>query len=132
MTQAIDNRMGEPDEPHGSGQPHVHHAVNYYMIFLLLVVLTIVTVAISMKRFSSEWVNVLLALLVATTKAIFVAVYFMHLKFEGKLIYLILIVPVCLCILLVVALIPDIILTQPDMNSASLHHFHDVLHAFRR
>ena len=34
--------------------------------------------------------------------------YFMHLKFEGKLIYLILIVPVTFCVLLVVSLLPDI------------------------
>jgi cytochrome c oxidase subunit IV len=37
-----------------------------------------------------------------------VALFFMHLKFEGKLIFLILLVPVLLCIILVIALIPDI------------------------
>ncbi len=125
------NRMGEPEEPHGVSESLPHHSVNYFMIFLLLVVLTIVTVAIARKRFRSEWVNVLLALLVASVKAIFVALYFMHLKFEGKLIYLILIVPVCLCVLLIVALIPDVILTQPDAHSASLHYFNDFMRGFR-
>ena len=33
----------------------------------------------------------------------------MHLNFDGKLIYLILLIPVFLCIVLVIALIPDIV-----------------------
>ena len=107
------NRMGEPEEPHGESVPMPHHHVNYYMIFLTLVVLTIVTVAIAFKRFEHEVVNLLLAMLVASIKASFVAVYFMHLKFEGKLIYLILGVPLFLCVLLIVALIPDIVHALP-------------------
>jgi len=64
-------------------------------------------------RFDNEVVNLLLALLVASIKATLVAMFFMHLKFEGKLIYLILIVPLLLCILLVCALIPDIVHGTP-------------------
>ena len=57
----------------------------------------------------SEIVKVLLALTIASIKASAVALFFMHLKFEGKLIYLILIVPVFLCLVLVIALIPDVV-----------------------
>jgi cytochrome c oxidase subunit 4 len=57
----------------------------------------------------SEVIKVLVALTIAAIKASFVALYFMHLKFEGKLIYLILLIPVFLCIVLVIALIPDIV-----------------------
>src|SRR4029078_7071296 len=98
-TQGI-GRMGGrggAEEAHGVTVPEPHHKVNYFMIFVLLVALTVITVAIAMKRFESEAGNVLLALLVASIKATFVAMYFMHLKFEGKLIYLIMIVPLCLC-----------------------------------
>ena len=42
------------------------------MIFYTLVILTVVTVAVAFKRFDNEWVNVLLALLVACVKATFV------------------------------------------------------------
>jgi len=101
--------MNEPEEPHGVSTPMPHHTVNYYYIFFALVILTIVTVLVAFHRFHSEVVNLLLALLVATVKATLVAMFFMHLKFEGKLIYLILIVPLLLCILLVCALIPDIV-----------------------
>ena len=101
-------RMNEPEEPHGHTEPMPHHHVNYLMIFLVLVVLTIVTVAVALHRFESEMINLLLAMLVASVKAACVALYFMHLKFEGKLIYLILIVPLILCVILCCALIPDI------------------------
>ena len=97
-----------PEEPHGLPEPAVHHKVHYVMIFFTLVILTIVTVMVALHRFNNELVNVLLALLVASVKAMFVATYFMHLKFEGKLIYLILIVPIILTVALVASLIPDI------------------------
>jgi cytochrome c oxidase subunit 4 len=95
-------------EPHGRAVAKPFHPVNYFMIFLALVVLTLITVAVALKRFDDEMVNVLMALLIATTKGAFVARYFMHLKFEGKLIYAILLAPVTLAIILVLALIPDI------------------------
>jgi len=124
-----------PDVPHGHTEPAHHHPVNYIAIFVLLVILTALTLLVSFYRFDSEMVNVLLALLVASIKASFVCMYFMHLKFEGKLIYVILIVPLCLCVLLVVALIPDVFMTDPIRNaaSASLHLFNpitDYFHGF--
>jgi cytochrome c oxidase subunit 4 len=97
-----------PDEPHGHSAAMPHHKVNYFAIFGLLVALTFFTVLVSMHRFESELVNVLLALIIASIKASMVAMYFMHLKFEGKLIYVILIVPLILCCILVMAIIPDI------------------------
>jgi cytochrome c oxidase subunit 4 len=112
-TQGSAGRMNEPEEPHGHTEPMPHHHVNYVMIFLVLVVLTIVTVAVALHRFESEMINLLLAMLVASIKASCVALYFMHLKFEGKLIYLILLVPLILCVILCCALIPDIAHAMP-------------------
>ena len=97
-----------PEEPHGVSVPAPHHHVNYLMIFYTLIVLTVVTVAVALHRFESEMINVLLALLVASIKATFVARYFMHLKFEGKLIYFIFFVPLVLTVILICALIPDV------------------------
>src|SRR4051794_33772721 len=103
---------GVPDEPHGQTVPMPHHSVPYFTIFWVLVALTAVTVGVAIKfRFQNEIVNVLLALLIASIKGMCVAFYFMHLKYEGKLIYLIFIVPLILCVLLLFALIPDILLT---------------------
>ncbi len=67
----------------------------------------------------------LVALLIATIKASCVAFFFMHLKFEGKLIYLIFIVPLLLCVLLTVALIPDVLLTHPHDKTSSLKTFNE-------
>jgi cytochrome c oxidase subunit 4 len=113
-------RMDEPEEPHGHTEPMPHHKINYFMIFLVLVALTIVTVMIAMKRFDNELINLALAMLVASIKAICVAMYFMHLKFEGKLIYLILIVPLILCVILMAALVPDIVFAAP-FNGMTAH-----------
>ena len=114
------------DTPHGASRIHdshgeatdhsaatPHHHVPYYLVFGALVVLTIITVAVAFVDIKSEIAKVLLALAIASVKASAVAYFFMHLKFEGKLIYLILIVPLLLCILLVVALIPDIVYGAP-------------------
>ena len=106
---------GEPEEPHGVTVPTPHHHVPYYLIFGILVVLTAITVGVYFLHPTSELVKILLALLIASVKAILVAMFFMHLKFEGKLIYTIFIVPLILCVLLVVALIPDV-LRGPQFN----------------
>ena len=109
------NRIGDGhEEPHGHTEPMPHHSVPYYKIFGLLVILTGITVAVAFLEIHSEIAKVLLALTIASIKASAVALFFMHLKYEGKLIYLILIVPLLLCVLLVVALIPDIVYGAPS------------------
>jgi cytochrome c oxidase subunit 4 len=117
--------MSEPEEPHGTTRAVPHHHVNYLLIFSLLVALTILTVLVALHRFESEAINLLLALLVACVKASLVALFFMHLKFEGKLIYTIFIVPLMLCVLLIVALIPDVLMNHPSDHTSSLKTFND-------
>ena len=117
------NRMGEPEEPHGHSEPMPHHAVNYYFIFLALIVLTVVTVLVAFYRFNNELVNVLIALTIASVKATFVARFFMHVKFEGKLIRLILLCPLVLCVILMMALIPDIARGRHTAINDMIHWF---------
>jgi cytochrome c oxidase subunit 4 len=112
------SRMIEPEEPHGHSEPMPHHPVPYGKVFVALFVLTLITVGIGIYyRAPHEVINVLLALAVALVKGSLVAMYFMHLKFEGKLIYLIFISPLILCVILVCALLPDII----PIGDGSLH-----------
>jgi cytochrome c oxidase subunit 4 len=73
-----------------------HHAVDidkhvriYITVFVALMVLTIVTVAISYLHLPVG-IAVTVALLVATVKGALVACYFMHLISEKKLIYAVL------------------------------------------
>lgn len=86
------------------------HVVNYVRIFYILVALTALTVGASFWRAPNELINVGIAIVIATIKATFVVRFFMHLKFEGKLIYTVLFAPLTLAIVLIVALIPDIAL----------------------
>jgi cytochrome c oxidase subunit IV len=65
------------------------HVKVYISVFVTLMVLTIVTVAISRFHLSVP-VAVTIALLVATIKGSLVACYFMHLISEKKLIYAVL------------------------------------------
>jgi cytochrome c oxidase subunit IV len=121
MSTHAESRM--PHEPHGVSVPTPHHEVPYFLIFAALLVLTAITVAIAFIKFPTELINVLLALAVAFVKGSLVAMFFMHLKFEGKLIYMMVIIPLILCVLIICALIPDILMTGADSHSASLHLF---------
>ena len=123
MTMTPNAHTNEPDEPHGHNEPKPFHKVNYLAIFILLVALTVVTVVVAFVHIESEFTKVLVALTIATIKAAFVALFFMHLKFEGKLIYLIMLVPLILCVILIAALIPDIVYAMP-FNRMAEHPGH--------
>ena len=112
---------------------NVSHSVNYFAIFVALVVLTVLTLAVSMKRFNSEFVNIMLAMIVATIKASLVAIYFMHLKFEGKMIYAVLALPLILCSILVIGIVPDVSWTDPLRHAAgaSMHLFNPLTDLFK-
>lgn len=74
---------------HGHGAPddgavHVHIASTqfYVGIFAALVVLTFLTVKVSYYDFGPA--NIIVAMLIASTKAALVAVFFMHLRHDSK------------------------------------------------
>jgi cytochrome c oxidase subunit 4 len=114
-----------------SGQPvdpASNHHIPYFRTFGLLIVLTCITVLayylLLWGGIRNEAVRVLIALVIASAKAALVAAFFMHLKFEGRMVHLILYVPLLLCVLLVVALIPDI-LNGPLFNPPQFHSSHE-------
>ena len=77
------------------------HIKVYWMIFGSLLVLTAVTVGISYIHLSFTFA-VILALVVASTKASLVALYFMHLISEKTAIYLTLALTAILFVILIV------------------------------
>ena len=77
------------------------HVRIYITVFVALMVLTIVTVAISRFHLPVH-VAVTIALIVATIKGTLVACYFMHLVSEKKLIYAVLALTVAFFIALMV------------------------------
>lgn len=88
----------------------VHHGPSYktyLMVFTGLAVLTGLTVSLSYSGLS-EGVRMFLAFTIATIKALLVAVIFMHLKYEKRLLTIFAVVPVILAIVFIVAIAPDI------------------------
>ena len=71
----------------------------YVLIFVALMVLTVVTVAVSYLHLSPA-LAILVALMIAAIKGSMVAAYFMHLSSEKKAIYAILAITVAFFILL--------------------------------
>ena len=114
-TPTVDTRFTADTHHHDA---HAHPKPRYYAIFFTLVALTVVTVLAAFLGITAEWAKVALALAIASVKAWFVAAFFMHLKYEGKLIYMIVIAPLVLTVILICALIPDVVM--PGLSDAML------------
>ena len=88
MTQAHATHSHSSDD-HGHGdEPHVLPLQVYLGVWGALMVLTILTVAVSRFDFGSA--NTFVALIVATIKGALVVLYFMHLRYDNKLYLIIL------------------------------------------
>jgi cytochrome c oxidase subunit 4 len=83
---------------------------NYNAIFWWLLVLTIVEVGVGVMKTApgAAHVGKVVSLVVlALAKAVLVAMYFMHLRFERRTLALIAGTPLVLCVLLMLLLLPD-------------------------
>lgn len=72
---------------------HEHHHVSmtmYYVVFGVLLIGTILTVAVAFVDLDRIFpgLNTIVALLIAFTKATFVTLYFMHVKYSGRFIWI--------------------------------------------
>ena len=88
----------------------------YLTIFVSLLLLTAATVAASYKDLGHAG-NIALGLAIAVVKALLVALFFMHLKHDGKediSIRYFAIFPLILLVIFVAAIMPDIGLRQGD------------------
>jgi cytochrome c oxidase subunit 4 len=77
---AMDHHHGHPDD----GRVHAHiSSVGFYVFILLtLMSLTVLTVAVSYIHLGK--LNLAVAIIIATTKASLVILFFMHLKYDNK------------------------------------------------
>ena len=92
--------------PASTTSAHAHPEPNYMGVFLVLFVLTVVEIAVVYLPIPHLAIAFLLIGL-ALTKAICVAAYFMHLKFERRTLALIAATPLALCAFLIFMLMPD-------------------------
>ena len=81
-------------EDHSSELGHIIPRKIFLKVFISLLVLTFVTVLVS--RFDFGSMNVVVAMVVASAKALLVAMFFMHLKYEDKLLWIYAIFPLVL------------------------------------
>ena len=67
----------------GTAAPHADHRKDYFRIFWVLLVLTLVEVAVSYTKLDKKLMSAIMIAL-ALTKAAFVGLYYMHLKYEKR------------------------------------------------
>jgi len=95
---------------------HDHKEPNYMGVFYTLAVLTALEIGVIYLPIPRLAIGLLLVSL-ALVKAMLVAMYFMHLKFEKRTLGIIALTPLILCTLLIFALLPD--LTATPHHSAA-------------
>ncbi len=83
------------------------HRPNYLLIFGALFVLTLIEIGVALTGVAAS-AQVVLLLALAFTKAALVALYYMHLKFEGPIIRIIAAVPVLLVFIVILIPIFDV------------------------
>ena len=86
------------------GQPHAHP--NYWAVWVYLLVLTVLELGVAFLPWEKQWL--LLALLaMAIWKALLVALFFMHLKWEGNRMRVFAIAPLQLTVIIVIAVLTE-------------------------
>jgi cytochrome c oxidase subunit 4 len=83
-----------------------HEEPNYMAVFIALAILTVVEIGVVYAPIPKWAIGASLVIL-AFAKAILVAAYFMHLKFENKTLAVIAGTPIILCVMLMFSLLPD-------------------------
>lgn len=107
---------------------HAHKEHPKYMkIFWILLVLTILEVAVAYLHLPKV-VAALLLIGMACSKAVFVALYFMHLKFEKKTLTVIAMTPFIICVFLVFMLLPDLLADARHAGAKAESHAVDTSH----
>ncbi len=111
-------------DAHGHGDNHVK---TYTRVFIALTIFTVIEYFYA-QIFSNAFVVLVLGLMTwAIIKATLVGLYFMHLKYEGKWVYGMLVPAGILACVLVFALIPDVALkaevdiNEPDDDEVAVH-----------
>jgi cytochrome c oxidase subunit 4 len=83
-----------------------HKAPPYMIVFAVLAVFTVLEVLFAFTSLPKFWLGVGLVLM-ALWKAVLVALYYMHLRFEPKRLWLMVATPIPLAIILVVVVIQE-------------------------
>jgi cytochrome c oxidase subunit 4 len=100
----------------GSGIMAEHREPNYYLVLIWLAVLTIAEIIVAKMPLPTLTTGILLVGM-ATSKALLVALYFMHLKFETSTLMVIAGIPFVICTFLIFMLMPDLTAVEGGRTS---------------
>ena len=115
-------QLGEgslPVEDEEKGLGHIVPVEVYNYVFLSLLILTGITIWVAQYHFGV--INVALAMAIATFKAGIVTLYFMHLNWENKITWGIVIYPVFIFALMVVGTLGDMTAKEVPVGPDELH-----------
>ena len=105
-------------DSHGAAEVHGPPTRTYLVIFGALLIFTTVSfianyLAHPDVKIINRYTSFVIILGVAVVKAVLVAMYFMHLKFEWGKLYFLVIPVMILTVMMMIVLLPDIVLTWP-------------------
>ncbi len=89
-----------------NGQSHSHP--NYWASWAYLLILTVVELGIAFLPWTKE-VQILVLLFLAIWKALLVALFFMHLKWEGNRMRIFAIAPLPLTVIVIIAALTELV-----------------------
>ncbi len=89
-------------------EPTKHAHPPYILIWVVLAALTFLELGVAFLGHLSKTTIILILVVMAVWKAVLVALYFMHLKYERSTLMLIALTPLILCVFLALMLLPDI------------------------
>jgi len=84
-----------------------HKAPNYYLIWFILLILTVAEVGVAFGLQANKTFLIVALLILAVWKALLVAMYYMHLKWEPKKLWVIVAAPIPLIIILLTAVLSE-------------------------
>jgi cytochrome c oxidase subunit 4 len=93
----VQTHPGTPES--SAAKPHA--APKYMLIFLFLFILTVAEVLVAFVSHMPKVALILILLVLALWKALLVALYYMHLKFEPKKLWIVAAVPLPLVLILI-------------------------------
>lgn len=99
--------MSEAEGHAAGGETHEHEAPNYMLIWLYLFILTMAEVGIAFLSALPKWVIVAGLLGMAVWKAVLVALYYMHLKFEPRRLRLVALAPLPAVAIMILAIMME-------------------------
>lgn len=100
MSEHNNNNEEVKHDDHHSELGHIVDVKVYLKVFLALLVLTVITIAIAQVDFGNQNLNLVIAMLIASVKAGFVALFFMHLKYENPITWMYVLFPIFLLFML--------------------------------